>query len=66
MPLYRERYRLLTAIDGVFGDRETVTWDEVASLPLCLLTPDMQNRRIIDQQLLNAGTRSPRCSNPTR
>jgi DNA-binding transcriptional LysR family regulator len=40
----------------VFGERESVTWDEVASLPLCLLTPDMQNRRIIDRQLLNAGT----------
>lgn len=56
VPLYRERYRLLTAVDGIFGERETVTWDEVAGLPLCLLTPDMQNRRIIDRQLLNAGT----------
>ena len=25
-----------------------VTWAEVAQVPLCLLTPDMQNRRIID------------------
>jgi DNA-binding transcriptional LysR family regulator len=58
VPLYRERYRLLTAIDGVFGGRDAVTWDEVASLPLCLLTPDMQNRRIIDRQLLKAGTES--------
>lgn len=28
---------------------------EVGRLPLCLLTPDMQNRRIIDQMLRNAG-----------
>ena len=58
VPLYRERYRLLTAVDGLFGERDAVTWDEVASLPLCLLTPDMQNRRIIDRQLLHAGTES--------
>ena len=58
VPLYRERYRLLTSIDGVFGERESVTWEEVAGLPLCLLTPDMQNRRIIDRQLLRAGKES--------
>jgi DNA-binding transcriptional LysR family regulator len=27
----------------------------VAELPLCLLTPDMQNRRIIDQHMAEAG-----------
>ena len=32
-----------------------MTWAEVASLPLCLLTPDMQNRRIINQHLDEAG-----------
>ena len=58
VPLYRERYRLLTSIDGVFGERESVTWEEVAGLPLCLLTPDIQNRRIIDRQLLRAGKES--------
>ena len=31
-----------------------VTWAEVAKVPLCLLTPDMQNRRIIDRLLKNA------------
>jgi DNA-binding transcriptional LysR family regulator len=55
VPLYRERYRLLTAADAPLGDRETVTWAEVAQVPLCLLTPDMQNRRIIEQQLRRAG-----------
>ena len=53
--LYDERYRLLTARDGEFGSRATVTWAEVGRLPLCLLTPDMQNRRIIDQMLRNSG-----------
>jgi DNA-binding transcriptional LysR family regulator len=45
IPLYRERYRLLVAADAPLGDRQTVTWTEVAQVPLCLLTPDMQNRR---------------------
>jgi DNA-binding transcriptional LysR family regulator len=48
LPLYHERYLLLTPAAGPFGDRATVTWREAASLPLCLLTPDMQGRRIID------------------
>ncbi|CAN5325138.1 LysR family transcriptional regulator [soil metagenome] len=55
-PLYRESYRLLTSPDGLFGDRDQVTWKEVGQVPLCLLTPDMQNRRIIDKALRDAGT----------
>src|SRR5262249_26532897 len=59
-PLYRERYRLLTSSDAPFGNRATVTWAEVAKVPLCLLTPDMQNRRIIDELLpAAAGTPHP-------
>jgi DNA-binding transcriptional LysR family regulator len=55
LPLYHERYRLLIGSDRILGDRESVTWAEVAQVPLCLLTPDMQNRRIIDQRLRGAG-----------
>ena len=55
IPLYLEEYRLLTARDGVFGDRDQVTWAEVGRVPLCLLTPDMQNRRIIDALLRGVG-----------
>jgi DNA-binding transcriptional LysR family regulator len=55
VPLYRERYQLLTAADAPLGNREQVTWAEVAQVPLCLLTPDMQNRRIIDGLLRSAG-----------
>ncbi|WP_293861699.1 LysR family transcriptional regulator [uncultured Alsobacter sp.] len=55
IPLYAESYRLLTAPNGVLGDRASVTWAELADVPLCLLTPDMQNRRIIDQHLRAAG-----------
>jgi DNA-binding transcriptional LysR family regulator len=55
IPLYNESYRLLTAPDAMFGDRDTVTWKEVGQVPLCLLTPDMQNRRIIDRALRSVG-----------
>lgn len=58
IPLYRERYRLLTSADAPLGNRDTVTWKEVAQVPLCLLTPDMQNRRIIDGLLKSAGGES--------
>src|SRR5690348_11855975 len=55
VPLYRERYRLLVATDSPLGNRERVTWTEVAQIPLCLLTPDMQNRRIIERLLRETG-----------
>ena len=55
IPLYDESYRLMTAHDGMFGDRDEVTWKEVGQVPLCLLTPDMQNRRIIDKALRSVG-----------
>jgi DNA-binding transcriptional LysR family regulator len=59
IPLYQENYRLLTSADAPLGDREKVTWTEVGQVPLCLLTPDMQNRRIIDRLLKRTGTGSP-------
>jgi DNA-binding transcriptional LysR family regulator len=55
VPLYTEQYRLLTSENSPLGERESVTWAEVGRIPLCLLTPDMQNRRIIDQLLNAAG-----------
>src|SRR5437016_13360547 len=61
VPLYRERYCLLTSADAPLGDRNSVTWAEVAQVPLCLLTPNMQNRRIIDGLLRSAGG----AANPT-
>ena len=55
VPLYRERYCLLTSTDAPLGDRDKVTWAEVAQVPLCLLTPDTQTRRIIESLLRAAG-----------
>lgn len=53
--LYQERYLVFTPPDGPLGDRDTTTWREAAALPLCLLTPDMQNRRIVDANFAAAG-----------
>jgi DNA-binding transcriptional LysR family regulator len=55
VPLYTEHYCLLTSESGALGDQTNVTWAEVGRIPLCLLTPDMQNRRIIDRLLQIAG-----------
>ena len=56
VPLYHERYRLLTSAESELGERDQVTWAEVGRVPLCLLTPDMQNCRIIDGILRKVGT----------
>ena len=51
VPLYRETYCLLTSADSDLGRRATIGWRDIGTLPLCLMTPDMQNRRIVDQML---------------
>ncbi len=57
-PLYMESYRYLGAPGAALAGRASVTWAEVGAEPLCLLTGDMQNRRIVDQHLAEAGTRA--------
>lgn len=53
--LYCERYRFVTVNPALFAGRESVTWAELAGVRLALLTPDMQNRRIIDRAFRGAG-----------
>ena len=55
VPLYVEFYRLVCAPGSALAARAGVTWAEVAGQPLCLLTADMQNRRIVNQHLAVAG-----------
>jgi len=53
--LYHEEFSLL-ATETLAADLPSeVTWDEAAALPLILLTPDMQNRRIIDDAFAQLG-----------
>ncbi len=55
LPLFEERYALLLRRDHALAGRAALPWAELAGLPLCLLTPDMQNRRIIGGLLGGAG-----------
>lgn len=57
VPLYVEYYRFLCRKDSALAQRDKVTWAEVAGESLCLLTSDMQNRRIVNQLLAEAGVR---------
>lgn len=55
VPLFTEFYRLLIAPGSNLAGRLQVSWAELSELPLCLLTSDMQNRRIVNQHLGEAG-----------
>lgn len=55
LPLWREHYLLVTPADSELGARNSVQWSSAAELPLCLLTPDMQHRRIVDDAFAAAG-----------
>ncbi len=57
-PLYRETYVFLCADGSPLAGRTTITWAEAAQQPLVLLTPDMQNRRIIDAVFRSIGAKA--------
>jgi DNA-binding transcriptional LysR family regulator len=54
-PVYRERYCLFVRADDALALLKGVTWAEAAAHPLALLTPNMQNRRIIDRAFATTG-----------
>lgn len=61
VPLYRERYCLFVTAGHALAARPSVTWFEAAQESLCLLTSNMQNRRIVDRAFLAANVHpSPR------
>ncbi|WP_295046849.1 LysR family transcriptional regulator [uncultured Paracoccus sp.] len=53
--LYDERYMLVCAADSPLAGMDRIGWADLAGHRLCLLTSDMQNRRIINRNLLEAG-----------
>ncbi|HHC30205.1 MAG TPA: LysR family transcriptional regulator [Rhodobacterales bacterium] len=53
--LYRERYSLVCAADHPLANRAQVRWGDLAGNRLALLTPDMQNRRIVNAAFRAAG-----------
>ena len=56
-PLYREQYVLVARDGAMFGGRAALDWAEAASLPLCVLTPNMQSRQSVDTAFRQAGVR---------
>jgi DNA-binding transcriptional LysR family regulator len=60
VPLYHEHYVLMTRRTHPLATRRTVTWSEAAGERLCLLSEDMQNRRILNNIAASIGiTLSP-------
>ena len=53
LQLFEERYVLMAAHDVPL--ESSLTWEQAARLPLCLLTPKMRNRQIIDAAFRLAG-----------
>lgn len=48
-PLYEESYCLVSPASEALPPSRSVTWQQAASLPLALLSPEMLNRRLMDQ-----------------
>lgn len=56
LPLYRERYILLSPPDATAGaNAGTDRWDAIGELPFCLLNDAMQNRQVINAAFRRAG-----------
>ena len=55
VPLYAERYVLIVRDATRFAQRTTISWAEAANERLCLLSEDMQNRRIVNKVAALAG-----------
>jgi DNA-binding transcriptional LysR family regulator len=49
LPLYRETFRFVCRADAPLARQEVIRWGELRRVRLGLLTPDMQNRRIIER-----------------
>ncbi|MEU3855149.1 LysR family transcriptional regulator [Streptomyces sp. NPDC029554] len=56
LPLYRERFVLLSQDTSEHGKLPEVSWAEAARQPLCLLHPRMFGRRILNAVFAEAGT----------
>jgi DNA-binding transcriptional LysR family regulator len=55
LPLYRDRFFFITHDHPRFADRRVMSWRDAAKERLCLLSNDMQNRRIIDRAFASFG-----------
>jgi len=56
--LYEEGYVFVAPSESEWADGERISWASAAEAPLCLLSPDMQNRRIVDRNFAEAGAQA--------
>jgi DNA-binding transcriptional LysR family regulator len=61
VPLYAERAMFLVADTYPLPPADSISWADALSHPLCLLNQDMQNRRILDEQLKRQGLTARPC-----
>lgn len=54
IPLYAETYVLLASAQNPLAQHDQLDWAQIKGQALCLLTADMQNRRIINHHLSEA------------
>lgn len=55
VPLYRERYVLICKPGHALSGAAHLDWAGLGAVPLCLLSDDMQNRRIINRAFAGVG-----------
>ena len=55
VPLYGERPTFVVADSYGLSGAASIAWADALTHPLCLLNQDMQNRRILDEQLQRHG-----------
>lgn len=55
IPLYREKFVFITRAGNPRARRKSITWREAVQENLCLLSEDMQNRRIINDLAKSKG-----------
>jgi DNA-binding transcriptional LysR family regulator len=55
-PLYEEQYLLLLPADSPLASHPVVSWTDAAKLPMCLLSEQMRNRRILNEIFDSVGS----------
>lgn len=55
LPLYEKSLSLLLPDNDWLRKKKTATWEEAAKLPLCLLSPNMHERKMMDEAFEQAG-----------
>ena len=57
LPLYEERLSLLAPEAYPLDGDDPVTWAQIAKLPLCLLSPSMYERQMMDEAFATGGVK---------